>query len=107
MVIFRMLLCLVVVNVCAAGTLTVCEALEKLPDLKGSKVHVRGVWLIGDTGNEVWAVTPCGKPITRDGWTWPREGIAVAPRGGMRSVMSSPNLSQAEEADEKQRRTTA
>jgi hypothetical protein len=59
-------------------TLTVCEALDRLTELNGHEVSVRGVWLISDIGEVLWASPECAQPIVRDGWVW-KNTISVVP----------------------------
>ena len=59
-----------------AQVLSVCDALDRLPELNGKEVQIRGAWLAGDTGEWLWAPDPCAHPVIKDGWVW-KNTIAV------------------------------
>ncbi len=69
----------------SAQTRTVCEALADLTDLNGHEVKIRGAFIRGDTGQELFAWPPCPQPTVRDGWVW-RDIIQVWPVDGQGSV---------------------
>src|ERR1700748_1578568 len=71
------LLSLFLLPLCAnAQVLSVCDVLERLPELNGKEVQIRGAWQIADTGEWLWASPACPHPIIKDGWVW-KDTIAV------------------------------
>jgi len=74
-----------VLSVAQAQTLTLCEALQRLSELNGKEVKIRGVWAVGDTGQDFIAIPQCPQHTIRDGWIW-RDIIDVYPADGRASV---------------------
>jgi hypothetical protein len=68
-----------------AESLSVCEALANLTLLNGKAVEVEGVWRKGDSGQQIWATSPCPRPTIRDGWQFV-DAIKVTPDGSNESV---------------------
>ena len=61
-----------------AKVMTVCDVLRALEDVNGSEVTVRGVWSVGDQGQNLFAEAACERPTIRDGWLW-ADAIQVLP----------------------------
>ena len=60
--------------------LDVCEVLQDLSALSGKLVTIRGVWRLGDTGQDLEPSAPCKHATVRDGWKW-SDSIDVEPVG--------------------------
>lgn len=69
----------------SADPLTVCSALEDRIDLNGNVVRIRGIWSVGDSGQDLIPVIRCSRPIVQDGWVF-QDMIDVVPEGDSLSV---------------------
>jgi hypothetical protein len=72
-------------------TISVCEALDDGIELNGTSVKIRGIWNVGDAGQELVAVTPCKHPTIRDGWLF-SDTIDVVPYRGVGGPGADKNL---------------
>lgn len=59
--------------------LSVCDVLQRLDTLSDQEIRVRGAWAVGDMGQLLVRVDPCGRRTIRDEWVW-RDAIQVYPR---------------------------
>lgn len=71
---------LLLIGRASGQALGVCEVLERLEDLKGRHVAVRGVWKPGDAGQFLLSEHPCPHARIWQGWKW-QDFIQVAPSG--------------------------
>ncbi len=76
---------LILVSAAVAEPLTVCEALENRLELSGKSVRIRGIWGVGDAGQELDPVVDCARPLVQDGWAF-QATICVVPDQSEMSV---------------------
>jgi len=69
---------LLVASSAQSETVDVCEVLERLEELWGQTVAVRGSWKSGDTGEFLFSEKMCSRPIIWSGWIWQPQ-IRLAP----------------------------